>query len=221
MNKEWEKLEKLPVWQSTKVISKKEAILEAQKETKNSDRLCEWRWLPPLIHSCDRSIAHVCTQTDFDFVAPAPVDKCVAFWPDATFAVTPVAAPMTYVAPAPSPEGPSRWKRHLAKPERVPAVTLAAQAPVIEFVAPASVVTGIKPTPVIKYAAFAPAPMIEDVTPALAVTYATPVPVIEYVSPSPVIENIAQVPTVTFAMPSQQLLPAYTKQPSSVASKVW
>ena len=165
-------------------------------------------------HSYDRSIAHVCTQTDFDFVAPAPVDECVAFPPAATFAVTPVAAPMTYVAPAPAPEGSSRWKRHLAKPGRVPAVTLAAQAPAIEFVAPAS-------TPVIEYAASAPAPMIEDVTPAPAVTYATPVPVIEYVTPSPVIENIAQVPTVTFATPSQQLLPAYTKQPSSLTSKVW
>ena len=34
MDKEWEKLEKLPAWQLDKVKSKKELILEAQREKK-------------------------------------------------------------------------------------------------------------------------------------------------------------------------------------------
>ena len=32
VDKEWDKLEKLPAWQLTKVQSKKEVILEAQRE---------------------------------------------------------------------------------------------------------------------------------------------------------------------------------------------
>ena len=34
LDKEWEKLEKLPAWQLDKVKSKKEAILDAQQEKK-------------------------------------------------------------------------------------------------------------------------------------------------------------------------------------------
>ena len=62
------------------------------------------------------------------------------------------------MAPAPAEEGPSRWKRHLARPE---------------YVAPASAVTDTAPTPVIEY-----------VAPAPTVTYAPPAPVTEYVAPA-------------------------------------
>ena len=40
VGKEWEKLEKLPAWQMTKVKSKKEVIQEAQRRQKESPLCC-------------------------------------------------------------------------------------------------------------------------------------------------------------------------------------
>ena len=64
------------------------------------------------------------------------------------------------VAPTPAREGPSWWKRHLA-----------AQAPVIEHVTPAPVVS-----------CSALAPVIEDISPEPGVP---PVPAIEHVARAP------------------------------------
>ena len=141
-------------------------------------------------HSSQRRQVHARTQTDIEFVAPAPVDECVALPLAATCAATPSPAPVTEnVAPA-RPHLPSHMIEYVAP---APAATFAAPAPVTEHVAP----------PICRHSTnrrrgtrtcCLPCCILPSFfqcllqTPAPAVTHAAPVPVIKYVTPSPLIE---------------------------------
>ena len=99
-----------------------------------------------------------------------------------------------------------------------PAVSYAAPAPLVGFVAPAPAVTDAAPTPVVVSVAPAPAgtdaaptPVVGYVAPTPAVTYEAPAPVVgsdapapavTYAAPAPVIDFVAAAPSVTFAAPA-------------------
>ena len=88
-----------------------------------------------------------------------------------------------------------------------PAVTFAAPAPVVGYVAPAPAVTYVAPAPVIDYVAPAhsvtyavPAPVIDYVAPAHSVTYAVPAPVIDYVAPAHSVTHAVNICVHTLAV---------------------
>ena len=140
-----------------------------------NNRLCEWRWLPPLITvTTHRAREHAAPATSVSLYPPAPVTEYVApALADACAAPGPV---IEHVTPAPV----------IGHVSSTPDDTFAASA--IEHV-----------TPALARHFTALSAVIKCVDPALADACATPAPVIEFVTPSPVLEYIAAAPSVTFA----------------------
>ena len=161
-------------------------------------------------HSCDKSMAHACTQTDDEVpaatcaaTAPTPVYEYMApprIVTDLESVLEPP-VPVVHTAPAPVIE-------YVAP---APDVSLATPAPVIEYAAPAHTVTCTSPSSVTEDVATvlssfcaAPAPVLEYVAPATPVTvnaYVAPAPVIDYIAPSPAVSFPSFFPS--FSLPNE------------------
>ena len=61
-----------------------------------SNKRCVWRWLPQPITARTGPGAHACTQTDLEYVTPAPVIECAAPVPAVTYVVPSQQLPPVY-----------------------------------------------------------------------------------------------------------------------------
>ena len=192
-------------------------------------------------HSYDRSSAHACTQTDLEYVTPAPVIECVAPAPAVTFVVPSQQLPPVFTTTTVTTDDLEEFtapvcnqvhQELIAASEmtenfaEIPVVqeqvivqdaVYAVPAPV-EYIAPAPAVYAA-PAPVEKF--FAPAPAVYA-APAPVEKFFAPAPAV-YAAPAPSVEYIAPAPAVYAApAPVVELLPvpAVVQAPTSAVENI-